>query len=72
MNSPKCVVLQSIILRIILGSKETVVIFAIPRELTCSLEGEDKELETGTFSVSALNISEAKFAFGDLRRNNSI
>ena len=72
MDSPKCVIVQAIILRIVLGSNETIAIFAIPRELTCSFEGEDKELETGTFSVSTLNISEAKFVFGDLRRNNSI
>ena len=72
MDSSKCVILQAIILRIILGSDETIAIFAVSSELTCSLESEDKELGTETFAVSTLNISEAKFAFGDLHRNDSV
>ena len=72
MDSSKCVILQAIILRIILGSDETIAIFAVSSELTCSLEREDKELGTETFAVSTLNMSEAKFAFGDSHRNDSV
>ena len=72
MDSSKYVILQAIILRIILGSDETIAIFAVSSELTCSLEREDKELGTETFAVSTLNITEAKFAFGDLHRNDSV
>ena len=68
----KYVILHAIILGIVLGSNETIEIFVIPRELTCSLEREDKELETGTFSISTRNISEAKIAFWDLHRKDSI
>ena len=64
--------IHAIILGIVLGSNETTEIFAIPRELTCSLEMEDKELETWTFSISTRNISEAKIAFWDLHRKDSI
>ena len=72
MDSSKCVILQAIILRIILGSDETIAIFAVSSELTCSLEREDKELGTQTFAVSTLNISKAKSPFGDLHRNDSV
>ena len=43
--------------RLFFGSNKTVVTFATPRELTCSVEREDKEFGTGT-----LNKSEAKLA----------
>ena len=53
----QCVIIQATNLRVFLGSNKTIVTFATSRELTCSLEREDKELGTGT-----LNKSEAKFA----------